>query len=82
MPSLKSVAESGAFLDPNAKPQNSRVWLDVIPAIRSVPIRKNWADIEDTFTAELERAFYGTAPVDDVIKAMVDRTTPFFSETE
>jgi multiple sugar transport system substrate-binding protein len=82
VPSLKSVAESDAFLDPNAKPKNSRVWLDVIPAIRAVPLLSNWADVEDTANAELERAFYGTASVDDVIKAVVDRTAIFFSEAE
>lgn len=82
VPSLKSVAESEAFLDPSAKPRNSRVWLDVIPAIRTVPTLKNWPDIEETANSELERAFYGTASVDDVIKAIVDRSAPFFTETD
>lgn len=82
VPSLKSVAESSAFLDPNVKPKNSRVFLDVIPALRALPVLKNWADIEETASAELERAFYGTASVDDVIKAIVDRTAIFFTEEE
>ncbi|CAG0934807.1 hypothetical protein TFLX_03677 [Thermoflexales bacterium] len=82
VPSLKSVAESAAFLDPNAKPASSQVFLDVIPALRALPVLNNWVDIEETANAELERAFYGTASVDDVIKAMVDRTTIFFSEAE
>jgi multiple sugar transport system substrate-binding protein len=82
VPSLKSVAESAAFLDPNAKPQNSRVFLDAIPALRALPVLKNWVDIEETADAEMERAFYGTASVDDVIKAMVDRTTIFFTEED
>jgi multiple sugar transport system substrate-binding protein len=82
VPSLKSVAESAAFLDPNAKPKNSRVFLDVIPTLHALPVLKNWIDIEETANAELERAFYGTASVDEVIKAMVDRTAIFFSETD
>ena len=82
MPSLKSVAESSAFLDPNAKPKNSRAWLDMIPAVRAVPTLANWPDIEETTNSELERAFYGTASVDEVIKAIVDRTAPFFTEAE
>jgi multiple sugar transport system substrate-binding protein len=82
VPSVKSVAESSAFLDPNAKPQNSRAWIDMIPAIRAVPTLKNWPDIESTADSELERAFYGTASVDDVIKAIVDRTAPFFTEND
>jgi len=82
VPSLKSVAESNAFLDPSAKPQNSRVWLDVIPSIRAAPALANWDDIESTANSELERAFYGTASVDDVIKAIIDRTAPLFTEKE
>lgn len=82
VPSLKSVAESDAFLDPGAKPANSRVWLDVIPSIRAVPTLTNWADIEETANSELKRAFYGTASLDDVIKAIVDRSAPFFTETD
>jgi multiple sugar transport system substrate-binding protein len=82
VPSLKTVAESAAFLDPNAKPKNSQVWLDVIPAIRSVPVMKNWSDIEDIFGAELERAFYQGASVDDVVQAIIERTRIYMSNAE
>lgn len=82
VPSLKAVAESAAFLDPNARPKNSRVWLDVIPTIRSVPILKNWTDVEDIFGAELERAFYQGAAVDDVVQAMIERTRIYLSNAE
>lgn len=82
VPSLKTVAQSSAFLDPNAKPKSSQVWIDAIPSIRSVPIMKNWADIEDVFGAELERAFYQGATVDDVVKAIIDRTQVFMGEKE
>jgi multiple sugar transport system substrate-binding protein len=82
VPSLKSVAESSAFLDPEAKPKSSRVFLDAIPVLRALPVLKNWVDIEETAGAELERAFYGTASVDEVIKAIVDRTAIFFTETD
>src|SRR5262249_44185820 len=34
VPSLKTVAESPAFLDPSAKPKNSHLFLDIIPNIR------------------------------------------------
>jgi multiple sugar transport system substrate-binding protein len=82
VPSLKVVAQSAAFLDPNARPKNSRAWLDVIPAIRSVPILKNWADVEDIFGAELERAFYQGASVDDVVQAMIERTRIYLNNAE
>lgn len=78
VPSLKSVAESSAFLDPNAKPANSKVFLSEIPYIRGVPIMETWVDIEETTTDEFERAFYGDATVDEVIKTAIERTLEFF----
>jgi multiple sugar transport system substrate-binding protein len=77
VPSLRAVAESPAFLDPNAKPQNSKVFLDTIPFIRGVPIMPAWVDIEEIAGDELERAFYGNASVIEVIRAIYDRTRPF-----
>jgi multiple sugar transport system substrate-binding protein len=78
VPSLRAVAESPAFLDPAAKPANSKVFLDVIPYIRGVPVMETWVDIEDTVGAELERAFYGEATVDQAIEAAGERTREFF----
>ncbi|HET9223194.1 MAG TPA: extracellular solute-binding protein, partial [Roseiflexaceae bacterium] len=78
VPSLKAVAESPAFLDPSVKPQNSRVFLDVIPYIRGVPVMETWVDIEDTVGKEIERAFYGEATVDEAIEAAYERTAEFF----
>jgi multiple sugar transport system substrate-binding protein len=79
VPSLKSIAESPAFLDPQARPGNSRVFLEVIPVIRAVPIMETWVDIEDLAGKELERAYYGQATVDEVIAAMTERAGEFFS---
>ena len=59
VPSLVAVANSPAFLDPNAKPANSQVFLDVIPYVRALPIHPNWADIEEMASEELARGFYG-----------------------
>jgi multiple sugar transport system substrate-binding protein len=78
VPSLKSIAESPAFLDPQAKPHNSRVFLEGIPVIRAVPIMETWVDIEDLAGEELERAFYGRAAVDEVIAATIERANEFF----
>ena len=58
VPSLKSVAESDAFLDPTAKPANSQVFLDTIPVIRQVPSISTWPEIEDASTPILEEAYY------------------------
>lgn len=79
VPSLKAVAESPAFLDPNAKPANSQVFLSTIPFIRGVPIMETWVDIEGTVGDELERAFYGNASVDEMIQTAVERTHAYFT---
>jgi multiple sugar transport system substrate-binding protein len=82
VPSLIEVANSPAFLDPEAKPANSQVFLSTLPDIRAVPVIPGWVDIESTAGEELERAFYGTAIVDEVIQTTIERTLPFFSGTD
>lgn len=78
VPSLKAVAVSPAFLDPAAKPLNSRVFLDTIPYLRMLPRLVHWSDIEDITGDELERAFYGQAKLAEVIKAAGLRTEEYF----
>jgi multiple sugar transport system substrate-binding protein len=78
VPSLKSVAESTAFLDPNAKPSRSNVFLDSIPFIRGVPVMETWVDIESTVGNELERGMYGQASADDIIAESIRRTDEYF----
>lgn len=79
VPSLRVVAESPAFLDPNAKPKNSRVFLDTIPFIQGVPVMETWVDIESTVGEDLERAFYGSVSVEEAIQTAIKRTEPFFA---
>lgn len=74
VPSIKVVAESPAFLNPDEKPKNSRVFLDTLPIMRAVPVNENWVDLEATATEELERAVYGGASIEEVLKALQDRT--------
>lgn len=81
VPSLRAVAESSAFLDPQARPANSRVFLDSIPFIRTVPVMETWVDIEDLAAEELKRAFYGQATVDEAIAAAITRAQPFFGSS-
>ena len=82
VPSLPAVANSEAFLDPNAKPAHSDVFLSTIPLLRGVPVMRGWVDVEELSGAELERAFYGDASVDEAIASMITRTTPFFAGEE
>jgi multiple sugar transport system substrate-binding protein len=82
VPSLMDVASSDAFLDPEAKPANSRVWLDSVDTLRGVPVMAGWVDVEEFTGDELERALFGNATIDETIEAMVTRTLPFFAGEE
>lgn len=79
VPSLRAVAQSPAFLEPQAKPANSQVFLDVIPAIRAVPSINGWEDIEAVIDNEIERAFYGQASVDEALTAAAQNAQQYFS---
>ena len=79
VPSLRRVAESPAFLDPDSRPRSSRVFLSEIPYIRAVPVTEGWADVEDLAGEELARAYYGRASVDDIIATAIRRAAGFFA---
>jgi multiple sugar transport system substrate-binding protein len=82
VPSLKSVAESDAFLDPAKKPANSRVFLDGIETIRRVPTISTWPEIEDVSDGILENGMYLGQPVDRVIAELDEKTRPLFERAE
>ncbi len=58
VPSLKSVAQSPAFLAPDKAPASSQVFLDVIPSIRALPFSPHWSELESAVNEELERAIF------------------------
>ncbi|MEP7289070.1 MAG: sugar ABC transporter substrate-binding protein [Chloroflexota bacterium] len=72
VPSLKAVAESADFLAPTEKPANSKLFLDIIPNIRTSPALDKWADIEEQLNAHLEEAYYGDKSVDDAIEEIMN----------
>lgn len=79
VPSLKAVAESPIFLEPDLPPANNKgAFIDTIPYIRAVPVTANWVDIEATVSEEFERAFHGDSTLDASIDAAVVRTLEFF----
>ena len=82
VPSLRSVAESPAFLDPTAKPRNSRVFLDAIPTIQRVPTISTWPEIEDASEGILENGMYLDQPVDEVVAELDRKTRPIFARAE
>ncbi len=81
VPSLRAVAESGAFLDPVQPPRHSEVFLDGIPHIRRTPVLPTWPEIEDVAEQILIRAFYDDGyTVDDAIRDLDSETRGLFEE--
>jgi multiple sugar transport system substrate-binding protein len=78
VPSLRQVAESPAFLDPQQRPASSQVFLDVIPTLRQMPLLPKWSTIEEMANREIERAFYGQASVAEAAAAAISQTLPYF----
>ncbi|MCU0485512.1 MAG: sugar ABC transporter substrate-binding protein [Anaerolineales bacterium] len=80
VPSLKSVAESPAFLNPGLKPASSQVFLDAIPIIRAFPILPFWAELEKITDDEIERAYYSQTTVPEAVQAIILRVEDVFIE--
>jgi multiple sugar transport system substrate-binding protein len=78
VPSLLSVANSSAFLDPTQPPARARVWLDTAPLLRRVPVISTWQEIESTADVEIERAFYGDITADEAAALILQRTEEYF----
>jgi multiple sugar transport system substrate-binding protein len=79
VPSLKEVAESGAFLDPAAKPANSRVFLDTISVIRRVPNISTWPEIEDAAAGIIETGLYQGVSAREAARRLDETTRPMFA---
>ncbi len=82
VPSLRSVAESDAFLDPSQKPRNAQVFLDAISTIRNVPTVSTWPEIEDAAEPILENGMYLAKPIDEVVAEVDEATRPLFARAE
>jgi multiple sugar transport system substrate-binding protein len=79
VPSLIEVSRSDAFLDPNAKPASSHVFLDTIPFIRRVPNISTWPEIEDASEGILEIGFYEGGSSRETARQLTARTRPIFA---
>jgi multiple sugar transport system substrate-binding protein len=82
VPSLRSVAESDAFLDPGAHPAHSEVFLEQIPTLRAVPVISTWPEIEDTANALLEEGYYGGGGALEVTLEITAATRDAFARAE
>jgi multiple sugar transport system substrate-binding protein len=78
VPSLRSVAESPAFLDRRADPRSSQVFLDQVAVLRRLPTTRNWTEIEDRVDKALESAFFGRITLDELIERIEDETSGAF----
>lgn len=81
VPSLMSVAQSPAFLDPSQEPAHSQVFLDAVANLRRTPVLPNWPEIEDVAEEILTRAFYEPGlSIDQAIRLLKAETEPLFAE--
>ncbi len=78
VPSLRVVAESPVFLEPD-EPARSQVFVDAMDVIRAVPVMANWPAIEDTASQDIEQAFYGRVSVAEAAAAAIERTRQYFT---
>jgi multiple sugar transport system substrate-binding protein len=83
VPSLKDVAESDAFLDPDEKPKNSQVFLDNLDHMQPVPSISTWPEIEDAAEPVLEEAmFEEEASPAEIASEVESRTRALFGRAE
>jgi multiple sugar transport system substrate-binding protein len=78
VPSRLDVAESDVFLEPSAPPASSKVFVDVIPHIRTVPVTATWIQVEGEADSLLEQLYYGRVDRDEGIRQLIETTKPLF----
>ena len=74
VPSLRSLAESPAFLDPDKPPRSARVFLEVIPSLRRLPSVATWNETESRAGDTIEQLLAGRTTVDAAVDE-IDRET-------
>ncbi len=82
VPSRTDVAESPAFLRPDEPPAGSRVFIDVVPTIRSVPHTASWASVEAEADSILTELYYGRIDREEGIELLLETTEPLFGGTD
>ncbi len=79
VPSLRSVAESAAFLDPSQRPASARVFLDNIALLKRFPNIERWNEIESKVALQIYDWYYSTEEVATLLAAVKAATRGLFS---
>lgn len=79
VPSLRSVAQSDAFLDPGRPPRSSQVFLDAIATMRRLPVASTWPEIEEAADLAIKRAYYTELTVDEALARLERETAPLLA---
>ena len=79
VPSHIETSKSEAYLDPTKAPRNSKVWLDAVPTVRSVPTISTWAEIEAAVEGILENAVNRGDKLENVVAEIDKQTKPMFA---
>ncbi len=82
VPSRIEVSESDAFLDPDAKPANSQVFLDAGPSLRALPHISTWPEIEAAVVPILETAMYQDLPPESLNDLLNGATAHLFERAQ
>ena len=45
-----------------------------------MPVTANWIDVEEIVDSEFDRAYYGSASIDEAIKAAITRSADLLAE--
>jgi multiple sugar transport system substrate-binding protein len=81
VPSLKSVAKSGAFLDPSQPPAHPEVFIEGISHIRRTPVIPTWPQIEDLAEEIFTRMFYEPGyTIEQGLRELDAESRPLFEE--
>jgi multiple sugar transport system substrate-binding protein len=75
VPSLKALAESPTFLDPNKPPASSQVWLDAVSTLRRLPNVGPWNEAEEGASDVLEQFFAGKMSLADAVQRIESEST-------
>ena len=78
VPSRLDVAKSEAFLESDQPPASSKVFLDAIPTIRSVPHTATWSQVEKEGDNLLSSVFYGRVGREEGVQQLIEETRPLF----